>query len=170
MNPLVASIAAALLLTAQHPMPAGMSHEEHLKELQKAEALKKRGADAMGFDQETTTHHFILTATGGSIEVTVENRTDDNTLASVRSHLRAIASQFASGDFDKPFQAHGEAPPGVVGMQTNRSLIAYRYDDRPYGGAVRIDTADARALDAVHAFLRYQITEHRTGDPLEVKP
>jgi len=31
---------------------------------------------------------------------------------------------------------------------------------------VRITTKDARALEAVHAFLRYQIKEHRTGDPM----
>ncbi|PYR73529.1 MAG: hypothetical protein DMF86_20265 [Acidobacteria bacterium] len=33
-------------------------------------------------------------------------------------------------------------------------------------GRVRITTKDARALEAVHAFLRYQIKEHRTGDPM----
>jgi hypothetical protein len=31
--------------------------------------------------------------------------------------------------------------------------------------APRIDTKDPGAVDAVHAFLRYQITEHKTGDP-----
>ena len=39
----------------------------------------------------------------------------------------------------------------------------------PQGGAVRTATKDPKALDAVHAFLRYQITEHKTGDPLEPK-
>ena len=34
MNTLVASVAVILLLTGQHPqMPAGMSHEEHLKQI-----------------------------------------------------------------------------------------------------------------------------------------
>lgn len=40
------------LLSAQHPtMPAGMSHEEHLRQMQKDEELKHRGGLAMGFDQ-----------------------------------------------------------------------------------------------------------------------
>jgi len=34
---------------------------------------------------------------------------------------------------------------------------------------VRIETKDGRALQMVHEFLRYQITEHRTGDALEIK-
>jgi len=33
---------------------------------------------------------------------------------------------------------------------------------------VRITTRDGEALAAVHEFLRYQIREHHTGDPLTV--
>jgi hypothetical protein len=33
---------------------------------------------------------------------------------------------------------------------------------------VRITTRFARALSAVHEFLRYQIAAHKTGDPLDV--
>jgi hypothetical protein len=170
MNPLITSVAAALLLTAQHPqMPAGMSHEEHLKQMQKDEALKTRGADAMGFDQDATMHHFRLARSGGSIEVTVKDAGDIRNLEAIRSHLRAIAGDFARGRFDKPFQTHGEVPPGVATMQAGSGSIAYRYEDLPDGGAVRIETSDARLIEAVHAFLRYQITEHHTSDTLNLR-
>lgn len=170
MNLIVSMAAAALLLAAQHEtMPRGMSHEEHLRQMEKEKALKKRGAEAMGFDQEATTHHFKLTQDGGAIEVTVNRGADSAVVAEVRNHLRSIASEFAGGNFDKPFQTHGEVPPGVSVMQKSNRAISYRYEELPVGGAVRIETKDARALDAVHEFLRYQITEHRTGDPLEVK-
>jgi hypothetical protein len=33
---------------------------------------------------------------------------------------------------------------------------------------VRITTGNRDALKAVHEFLRYQIREHKTGDPLAV--
>jgi hypothetical protein len=166
MSSLISVIVVALLLAPQHPsMPNGMSHEEHLKQMEKDEALKKRGAEAMGFDQDATTHHFKLAASGGSIEITVKNEKDEAVIAAVRSHLRSIAADFAGGDFDKPFQTHGEVPQGVPGMQKSRQKITYRYEDLPQGGAVRIDTKDARALEAVHAFLRFQIKEHQTGDP-----
>jgi hypothetical protein len=164
-------VAAALLVTSQHPeMPAGMSHEEHLKQIQKAEALKTRGDEAMGFDQDATAHHFTLTVAGGSIEVTVKNAADQKNLAAVRAHLRTIADEFAHGRFDRPLQTHGEVPPGVGAMQANPRAVVFRYEDLPTGGAVRVETGDAGLVSAVHAFLRYQITEHRTGDPLSVKP
>jgi hypothetical protein len=166
MNSLIALIATALLLSQQHPsMPSGMSHEEHMKQMRKEEALKKRGAEAMGFDQDATTHHFKLAPSGGSIEVTVKNEKDAATLAAVRNHLRSIAADFARGDFDKPFQTHGEVPPGVPEMKRSSKRITYRYEDLAQGGAVRIETKDAATLAAIHQFLRYQITEHHTGDP-----
>jgi hypothetical protein len=166
MSSLISVLAAALLLAPQHPtMPKGMSHEEHLKQMEKDEALKKRGAEAMGSDQDATTHHFKLAPSGGSIEITVKNEKDEAVITAVRSHLRSISADFAGGDFDKPFQTHEEVPPGVPEMQKSRQKITYRYEELPQGGAVRIETKDPQALAAVHAFLRYQITEHKTGDP-----
>jgi hypothetical protein len=50
-------------------------------------------------------------------------------------------------------------------MAARKDAIRYRYDETPAGGRVSIVTTDAEALAAVHAFLRYQIVEHKTGDP-----
>jgi hypothetical protein len=79
MNSLITVLVGAVLLMApEHPtMPKGMSHEEHLKQMENDEALKKRGGEAMGFDQDSTTHHFKLASSGGSIEVTVKNEKDE---------------------------------------------------------------------------------------------
>ena len=54
-------------------------------------------------------------------------------------------------------------------MQERKNALAFRYEDLPGGGRVRITTSDANATNAVHEFLRYQIREHATGDPLTVK-
>jgi len=144
--------ALAVTLFAQHP------------------DMKHRGAQAMGFDQDKTTHHFKLTADGGRIEVSVNDRADQASLAAVRVHLKAIAAEFARGDFSKPFATHGEVPPGVSTMQQRRAMMTVKYQETPEGGRVTIATSDPEALTAVQAFLRYQITEHGTGDPLTVRP
>ena len=167
MNLQIALISGTLLLTQQHStMPKGMSHEEHVKQMEKDATLKKRGADAMGFNQEWTTHHFRLAPTGGSIEVTVNDDADTATLDQVRSHLKSIADDFARGDFGKPFQTHAEVPPGITVMQTSARVITYRYEDVPHGGVVHIRSADSYARLAIQEFLRYQIAEHKTGDPI----
>ena len=152
---------------AQHPgMKPGMTHEEHLAQLQKEAELKKRGKAAMGFDQEKNAHHFRLLSTGGAIEVSTHDPTDEANLLQVRMHLQEIAREFANGNFTKPLATHGELPPGVRIMQQRKKALTFQYQETPSGGRVRITTSDARATRAVHEFLRYQIHEHATGDPL----
>ena len=60
-------------------------------------------------------------------------------------------------------------PDGAAEMQRLRDSIAYRYEEIKSGGRVHITTSHPQALDAIHRFLRFQITEHHTGDPTEVQ-
>ena len=152
-----------VLLQQQPGMPGGMTHEQHMKQMQKDAELKKRGAIAMGFDQDKTTHHFRSTPTGGSIEVGVRDPADTASRDLIRTHLKEIAEAFGKGDFAKPFQTHAEVPPGVPALQRLKAVIRYKYEETPDGGAVRITTTDPDALKAVHEFLAYQGREHHSG-------
>ena len=143
-----------------------MSHEPHLAQIDRDAALKARGAAAMGFDQDAAIHHFRLTGTGGVIQVDAASANDQTTRAAIRDHLRTIASAFAAGDFAAPRATHAETPPGAATLRRLRTAIAYRFVETANGGRVEIVSGDRDAIDAVHAFLRYQITEHHTGDPL----
>jgi len=147
---------------SQHAMPPGVSHEEHQRQMQ------KRGAAAMGFDQDTTVHRFLLSSDGGAIEVRAKDPADTATCEQIRRHLHEIAGAFADGDFSKPFITHAEMPPGVAVMQQRKAAIRYAFEELPSGGRVRITTHDATAQQAIHEFLRYQIREHGTGDPTKV--
>jgi hypothetical protein len=161
---MTALLAAILAFALQHPtMPAGMSHEEHLKQMAKDAELKKRGTIAMGFDQDKTAHHFRTSAAGGSIEVEVTDPADATSRDQIRRHLKEIAAAFAKGDFTKPFQTHAEVPPGVPSMERLKGVIRYRYEDTARGGLVRISTSNPEALGAIHEFLDYQAREHH-GD------
>jgi hypothetical protein len=162
--------AAGSRASAQHPaMPPGMTHEEHLAQMKKDAEMKQRGAQAMGFDQDTTTHHFRLTRTGGAIEVSTNEASDTAGRDQIRAHLEEIAAEFAEGNFEKPFMTHAEVPPGTETMKRLAAKIHYSFKKTARGGVVRIEAADSAARDAVHEFLRYQITEHATGDPLAVQ-
>ena len=123
-----------------------------------------RGDAVMGFSHEKTTHHFMLLADGGSIAATARATTDQESISQIRMHLRHVAQMFSDGNFEAPMLIHAKAPPGVSVMRERKGVIVYRFDDQPSGGRVRITTTDPVALDAVHAFLRFQIRDHRTGD------
>jgi hypothetical protein len=154
----------------EHPsMPAGMTHEEHMAQMKKEAELKQHGQMAMGFEQDKATHHFTLTAKGGTIAVTANDPADQATRDHIQAHLGEIAAAFAKGDFEKPLMTHGEMPPGVADMQRYKADIKYTFERTDKGGVVRIATTNEEARKAVHEFLRYQIREHATGDPLDVR-
>ena len=46
--------------------------------------------------------------------------------------------------------------------------IDYQVQETESGAKVRIRTANAQALDAIHAFLLFQITDHQTGDSPDI--
>ena len=131
--------------------------------------LDRRGAHAMGFDQETTTHHFLLYQDGGAIDAVVKAASDTMNRDAIRQHLAHIAIQFGQGRFDLPHFIHATDDTGTAVMTRLRDRIRYQYHPAPGGGRIDIRTTDAEALEALHAFLRFQITDHKTGDSLEVK-
>lgn len=161
--------AATLHLRAQHQSkPQQPMTDCPMMKAHGMAGMNERGDHAMGFSQEKTTHHFYLTKTGGVIQVEANDEKDTASRDQIRQHLGHIAVMFAEGNFDIPMFVHDQAPPGVADMQRLKSAISYRYEETPRGGRVSISTEDAQAVAAVQSFLRFQITEHKTGDPLEV--
>lgn len=131
--------------------------------------MNERGEKGMGFSQTATTHHFFLNSNGGVIQVEVNDPADAANRNNIKMHLGHIAQAFQNGDFDIPVFVHDTVPPGVPEMKTLRKRIRYSFEETPYGGRVVISSADKEALAAIHRFLRFQIEEHKTGDPIEVR-
>jgi hypothetical protein len=135
---------------------------------QQATEKQSHAEHAMGFSQTTTTHHFYLKKDGGVIQVEANSPDDLAGQDHIRMHLQHIAKSFAAGSFDDPMEVHDEVPPGVPVMKKLKTKISYQYESTQKGGRVTIRTGDSEALAAIHEFLRYQIREHHTGDPLTI--
>lgn len=147
---------------AQNSASDGSAHDSH-------SATMERGEKGMGFSQSATTHHFFMKSNGGAIQVEANDAADAAERDHVRMHLKHITQAFASGDFDIPMFVHDTVPPGVPEMKRLREKIRYSYEETAAGGRVVIATADKESLIAIHKFLRFQIEEHKTGDPTEIK-
>jgi hypothetical protein len=122
-----------------------------------------------GFAQGKTTHHFLLRKDGGAIQVIANSASDKSSRDEIQMHLRHIAQAFKSGEFNIPMFVHDQTPPGVDTMTRLKDEIHYRYEAAENGGRVVVSSANADAVAAIHEFLKFQITEHKTGDALEVK-
>lgn len=130
--------------------------------------VMENGEKAMGFSQTKTTHHFLLMKDGGAIRVEANDAADTVDRDRIRAHLAGIAKQFSEGIFTTPFAVHGKIPPGVPVMDELKGDIRYTYEETENGAQVRIATKNARALAAIHAFLKFQVEEHDTGDPTSI--
>ena len=131
-------------------------------------SVNQHGDHVMGFSHETTTHHFRLYADGGAIEVQAHDPHDKAGRKQIQLHLAHIAPLFAAGDFNAPMLVHSQTPPGVPELQARKAEVSYVFAKTSRGGVIRITTRSAQALLAVHRFLRFQISDHQTGDSLEL--
>lgn len=155
MNLLLAALLIASFAAAQQP-----SDQHH-------DMVMKHGEQGMGFSQTATVHHFLPGDNGGAIQVEAKDPKDTKSRDEIRMHLGHIARAFASGDFDIPMFVHDtNTVPGVADMQRLKSEIRYKFVETKLGGKVEITSQNQDAIAAVHKFLRFQIEEHQTGDPL----
>jgi hypothetical protein len=157
------AIVAVLMFVSAVQAQQKMAHEDpshgHCE-------MMKRGEKGMGFSQQTTTHHFRLLTDGGAIEIGANDPKDTAARDQIRQHLSHIAKMFSEGNFQIPMFIHDKTPPGVSTMTELRDQIHYEFEPMDSGGRVWIRTSNTRAVQAVHEFLRFQITEHQTGDPM----
>ena len=130
-------------------------------------AMTERGNKAMGFDQNKTTHHFLLKDDGGIIQVETNDPKDLESRDTIRGHLSHIAVLFSKGDFEIPMFVHDRMPDGVPVMKELKDEITYKYEEMESGGKVSLTSQNADAVEAIHEFLRFQIQDHKTGDPLK---
>jgi hypothetical protein len=154
---------SALPQEVQDHAAASQSHDQHHAD------VNKRGDQVMGFDHQQTTHHFLLMLDGGVIQVEANDLRDTDSRDQIRQHLGHIAQLFADGDFTAPMLIHAQTPPGVPMMKRLKAEIKYRFDETARGGRIRITTVSPDALAAVHEFLRFQISDHATGDSGKVE-
>jgi hypothetical protein len=152
------SVGGSVLLAQEKPSEPSCHHAK----------VDERGDHVMGFDHVKTSHHFLLSKSGGSIEASANDPNDAATIEAIRGHFTHIAGMFAEGNFDAPMLIHDRIPPGVPTMKRQKALIEWKFEETPGGGRVRITTKDREALAAIHEFLRFQIEDHRTGDSTEV--
>lgn len=143
-------------------------HKAHAHHESTTPSMNERGEKGMGFSQTTTTHHFLLNADGGAIQVEANNHADVATRDRIRMHLTHIVKAFSAGDFAIPMFVHGTVPPGVPVMKQLAEHIRYKYEETLEGARIVITTTNPDALVAVQEFLKFQIAEHKTGDPTSV--
>ena len=123
--------------------------------------MQQRGETAMGVNQYTSQHVFEPLPDGGRI--VLQRKEDDSVgTATIRAHMRTIASAFSKGDFALPGFVHASPQvPGTQEMTQLRADISYTARDLPRGGEVVLSSKNPAAIKAIHKFLAFQRVDHR---------
>ncbi len=153
-----------VLLLTVFPALTASQQAQQPESTKRTEGVVTRGEHVMGFSHETTIHHFRLFKDGGEIAVAANDPKDKSSIDQIRSHLGHIARMFSAGNFNAPMIIHDTNPPGVATMARLKEQIRYEFSETDRGARVRLVTASPETTDAVHAFLLFQIVDHRTGD------
>ena len=81
----------------------------------------------------------------------------------------AACERIASALEQRPFEMARIYPAlGVATLEKLKAEVRYDFAATKLGGTVQIRTTNKEALKAVHEFLRFQISDHKTGDTLTV--
>jgi len=126
--------------------------------------VNEHGDHVMGFSHEKTTHHFELRYDGGAIDVRANDVKDIESRDQIRGHFQHIAQMFAAGNFNAPMLVHGTNVPGTAEMTKLKDQLHWDLQETPREALLVVTADNKPALDALHAFLRFQIQDHRTGD------
>src|SRR5689334_14579858 len=115
---LLALIAAAALVVPiqSRSMLVLVQQDQGQQDHSKHQQMEHRGNQGMGFDQQKTTHHFLLRKDGGAIQVTANSASDKASKEEIQMHLQHIARAFKAGEFNIPMFVHDQTPPGVPVM------------------------------------------------------
>jgi len=123
--------------------------------------MMQRGNLAMGFDQTKIAHEFSPTEDGGQIKIIALDENDNQTISQIKSHTRDIQSDFAEGNFTKPFFIHAESVPGTDAMTQNKDQIQYKIQDLKNGSILLLITNNTSLINSINEFMAYQSTEHK---------
>ena len=127
-------------------------------------AVQERGKLVMGVDQYASKHTFEDLPDGGRV-ILVINPSDTAGVRAIRAHMQSLAASMTKGDFSMSAMVHAMEVPGTRTMAARGAAIAYRYEELPGGGAVRLTVSnDPAALAAIRDFLLFQRSDHRAPD------
>jgi hypothetical protein len=128
--------------------------------------LNSRFSKALGTDASRIVQHYYLVKNGGVIEFTAKDPNDTTTISALQKYIDTQKDLFEKGKNDPDADVHGKVPDGVPILRKLRNEITFFAVKNDDGAALRMFSVNHQARQAIQNFLKFQINEHKTGDPL----
>jgi len=126
--------------------------------------MNARFSKVLGTDVDKVVQHYYLVKMGGVIELTAKDPNDTATITALRKYLEAQKALYEKGKNDSDAEVHGKIPDGLATMKKMRNDITFYSTETDSGAVLRMFSVNDQARQAVHDFMKFQISEHKTGD------
>lgn len=136
-------------------------------------ALAEKPVTGQHTAKNTSTHHllpyavdrasegFAKTANGGIMQIVAKSADDAEQIKLMQQYLQQTAMEYGKGDFSSTERFHGTDIPGLAQMKADKAnKIKYEYKALTDGGQIVFSTEDLQLLEALHAWLDFQINAH----------
>jgi len=130
-----------------------------------AQSGKGKSAVAPPPDESKIQRHYWLLKNGGAIEMVCKEPCDNSTQTAIQNYLDSLTKAFEKGSFDSEFVSGVSTPESLATLRKLRDEITFSAANSEVGYSLRMLTVNPQARDAIYDFLRYEITNRKTGDP-----
>ena len=150
------SILAALLITV-------MLASAQTAMADPTQEMNARFSKALGAGLDKVALHFYLVKNGGVIELASKDPNDTGTIEAIRKYLQSQKDLWEKGK-DPVTEVHAKAPESANLMRKLRNDITFYTAKTDTGAVLRMFSINEQARDAIQDYLKFEITEHKTGD------
>ncbi len=124
-----------------------------------------RFSRALGVPLDKVTIHYYLVKNGGVIELSAKNTGDSGTIAALQKYLQNQKDLWEKGKETAVTEVHMHPPEAAATMRKLRNDITFYAAKTDNGGVLRMFSINDQARVAIQDYLRFEINEHKTGDP-----
>ena len=125
-----------------------------------------RFSKSLGTDANRIFQHYYLVKNGGVIEFTAKDPADNTSIAAVQKYLETQKDLFEKGKNEGDTEVHGKTADGMPVLKKLRNEITFFAVKNEEGAVLRMFSTNEQARQAIQDFIKFQINEHKTGDPL----
>lgn len=126
--------------------------------------MNARFSHVLGVSVDKVKLHFYLVKNGGVVDLTARDPSDSITISAIQKYLQNQKDLWEKGKENAVTDVHEKAPESAATMRRLRNEITFYMAKTDNGGDLRMFSINDQARLAIQDYMKFEITEHKTGD------
>jgi hypothetical protein len=126
--------------------------------------MNSRFSKAVGVPLDKFILHYYLVKNGGVVELAAKDPSDTSTIEAIQKYLQGQKELWEKGKETVVTDIHGKFPEPAATMKKLRNEITFYMAKTDAGGVLRMFSINDQARVAIQDYMKFEISEHKTGD------